>query len=514
MAQQNVLNSVNPGLPAGEVEEAFRLLQQAEKLRARGELDRARTVCEPLVHRYPDYFGALQTLGLIYADKGQHPQALGCLVRASMLNPRSWQALTALSGVYLELGASEMAARTLEQARKLKADDPAIPLTLAEIYHSEREHGLALGACRAAYDLDRNYTPAAIGMANSLLELGEYEEAATILEDLIRRGTRTLPVLALVDQLPAGMIEFDILSALDATTAEPGADRNEFENSRMFVRASVLHKAGRHDEAWQSLTAANRQLWLRAESHARELAATQRANLEALKHKRISAGKPRDRTSAPVSLFILGASRSGKTTAESLAGTLDAVKRGYENPAVENAVRRTFQTASLLTHRMLDVLPEKLDDQFRAFYLEELSERAGDAKVFTNTHPARIHDVARIAAIVPNARFLFVKRDLDDTLLRIYMRKYTRGNADSYDLKAARGSILWYHRMIDVLAEKLPDVSRVLQYEEVIEDPRAALRATAELCGLPAHEKPLPPLGDDRNCAEPYREVMAAALRD
>ena len=48
----------------------------------------------------------------------------------------------------------------------------------------------------------------------------------------------------------------------------------------------------------------------------------------------------------------------------------------------------------------------------------------------------------------------------------------------------------------------------------VIEDPRAALRATAELCGLPAHEKPLPPLGDDRNCAEPYREVMAAALRD
>ena len=42
----------------------------------------------------------------------------------------------------------------------------------------------------------------------------------------------------------------------------------------------------------------------------------------------------------------------------------------------------------------------------------------------------------------------------------------------------------------------------------------SALRATAELCGLPAHEKPLPPLGDDRNCAEPYREVMAAALRD
>lgn len=498
--------------PADQVDEAFRLLQQAEKLRARGELDRARTICEPLVNRYPDYFGALHTLGMIYADKGQYPQALGCLVRASMLNPRSWQALTALSGVYLELGASEMAARTLDQARKLKADDPAIHLTLAEIYHGEREHALALEACRTAYALDPAYTPAAIGMANSFLELGQHAEAADVLKTMLDRGVRTLPVLALLDSLPPGLVDFDVLPAIEQATQEPGSDKADFENSRTFVRASALHKARKYPEAWQALVAANGQLWERLEGQARELAITQRANLEVLERTRFKVGGSRERAAAPVSLFILGASRSGKTTLESLVAALDGVKRGYENPAVENAVRRTFQSAGLLTHRMLEVLPNKLENQFLDFYLEELSERAGSAKVFTNTHPARIHDAARIAAIVPNARFLLVKRNPEDTLLRVYMRKYTRGNADSYDLKSAHASILWYHRMIDLLATGLPGISRVIQYEEMVQDPQAVLRIAADLCGLPVNNTAVPLLGDDRNCATPYRELMAAAL--
>jgi len=65
-------------------------LQRAEALRQQGQLDLALTLCQPLVARFPDYYGALYTLGLIYADKNQHPQALGLLVRAVMLNPRSW----------------------------------------------------------------------------------------------------------------------------------------------------------------------------------------------------------------------------------------------------------------------------------------------------------------------------------------------------------------------------------------------------------------------------------------
>ena len=112
----------------------------------------------------------------------------------------------------------------------------------------------------------------------------------------------------------------------------------------------------------------------------------------------------------------------------------------------------------------------------------------------------------------PNVRFIFVKRNLEDNVLRIYQRKYAKGNFYSYDLKAAREHVLWYHQMMDVLAAMLPTIVRVIQYEDMVADPAAALRTAANLCGLPAPEASLPAVGDDRGCAEPYRQFMAAEL--
>ena len=148
----------------------------------------------------------------------------------------------------------------------------------------------------------------------------------------------------------------------------------------------------------------------------------------------------------------------------------------------------------------------------RDIYLKELAQRAGAAKVFTNTHPGRIHDAARVAAAFPDVRFIFVKRNLQDNMLRIYMRKYAFGNPYGYDLAAIRDHITWYHEMIDVLAEKLPHITRVVHYEDIVADPRAALDVAAELCGVPMEHGPLPDIGDDRGCAEPYRDFMDAAL--
>ena len=63
--------------------------------------------------------------------------------------------------------------------------------------------------------------------------------------------------------------------------------------------------------------------------------------------------------------------------------------------------------------------------------------------------------------------------------------------------------------MIDVLAEKLPDISRVVHYEDMVVDPAAALRTAADLCGRPMHDRPLPPTGGDRGCALHDRRIGA-----
>jgi hypothetical protein len=109
-------------------------------------------------------------------------------------------------------------------------------------------------------------------------------------------------------------------------------------------------------------------------------------------------------------------------------------------------------------------------------------------------------------------RFILLKRNIEDNVLRIFMRRYARGNVYSYDLQAARDHIVWYHQMIDLLVQQLPHIVRVIRYEDMVADPAAALRTAADLCGLPVPSRPLPPAGDDRGCAQPYRALMAGNL--
>jgi hypothetical protein len=197
---------------------------------------------------------------------------------------------------------------------------------------------------------------------------------------------------------------------------------------------------------------------------------------------------------------------------ESLVGMLEGVKRGYENPSLDNAISRTYQDAGLLSTYTLDYLPPQFYPLVRKIYAEELVQRGGSTRVFTNTHPGYIHEAGRLAQTLPNARFLFVKRNLDDVVLRMFMRLYRRGNSYAYDLSAARAYIEWYDQIADLLAEKLPDTVRVVRYEDMVADPDAALRLAAELCGLPMPKGPVPTIGDDRGCAKPYRNLIASEL--
>jgi len=145
---------------------------------------------------------------------------------------------------------------------------------------------------------------------------------------------------------------------------------------------------------------------------------------------------------------------------------------------------------------------------FREHYLAELDRRAGPARVFTNTLPGRIDDVLSIVSAIPRVRVALIKRDPDDTALRIYMTKYLKGNSYAYDLAAIRRYLAWYDEMIELVAAKLPGRSEVFVYEDMADKPLGVARKAAELCGLQATDKPLPTLAFDVGCAGPYRQWM------
>lgn len=495
--------------------ETRKKLEEAERLRGLKEFARARSICDELLQSYPDYVGALHTLGLILADERDYTRAVSCLHRAAMLNRKDWRILTALSGVYLRLDAPHMAAQVLEQARRYKPDDAGVLVTLGEIYREEREYELAADAFEKARAFDPSLDAARIGLALCCTHLGRSSDVAEIASDLIERGSRSIRAISLLAHLPPSMVNIDVLALLDEAVPAKNQNEEEFQSLVAFSRAAALDKAARHAEAWDNLVAANRIHRLQNQDKYRGSSRRQSEFLAWLRSRTIDA-KPlaNGKAKHPLSLFILGPSRSGKTTMEYLASLLPGVKRGYENPILENAVRTTFQAEGFLTRDLMIELPPALDDSCRQLYLEELSERAGSAKVFTNTHPGQIIDAARLAAVVPGVRFIFMKRNIDDLTLRIYMKKYGTGNIYAYDIGTIRDYLAWYHNMMDVLASKLPRICRIIHYEEMIADPTRALSTVAELCGLPAPAGPVKTPGDDRGCAQSYAAFIAQALKD
>jgi Flp pilus assembly protein TadD len=501
---------------------SFNRLKQAEELRLAGKLDAAQAICEQLVREYPKYWAALHTLGLVLVDKKNNEEALNYLVRAAMLDPRSCSTLTALSSVYLALGASEMAAHTLEQARTISPKDPTILSLMGGIYREEREYELAREAFREALALDGESMEAAVGLGWVCSHMGQSAESAAVferivesglerLEGLAEAGMAQLDVLNGLAHLPSKFVKLDVLSVLDGLVRQRGQGTADFEITASFVRVAALDKTGRYPEAWKYALTANRAIFSKIGNHLRRARERENTMLNFLRANPIRAAESAN-GKYPISLFILGPSRSGKTTMERLAAKLDGVKRGYESPSVEIATRRAFQSGCLLTSSYFELLPAELHSLCREFYLHELAGRAGSAKVFTSTVPTRVFDAPFTAATFPNVRYICVRRKLEDTILRMFQSKYQGGNLYAYDLKAARDHVLWYDQMIDLLAAKLPGAVRIIHYEDMVADPAAALRTAAELCGLTPPCGPVPALGDDRGCAEPYRRLIAAEL--
>lgn len=490
------------------MQEARRQLEEADRLRQQGKLDRAESACHALTRRYPGYMAALHTLGLIHLDKRNYDRALDCLTRAIMLDPQSWMTLTALARTQARLGATDMAAQTLERAIAIRPDDPAILVSLAEILRDEREYERAVDVYRQALARDPSLDSAAIGLALVLGAIGQHAEAQAVFESLLRRGCRTLDLFHAMTTLPAAALPGNMLDLLDAL--EVRKEDADSKLTSLFVRGAALDAAGRHAEAWDCFRTGNRSMAAALAGELRNDLARQRTSFDALRAMTQAAAAPDPRL--PVSLFILGPSRSGKTTLERLVGILDGVKRGYENPGIDASLRRAFHAAALPPSRHLELVPRNYLPAFRDLYLDDMLRRAGSARVFSNSTPGRIHDAALIATTIPNARFVFITRDRNDNALRIFMSKYLQGNAYAYDLTSIHAHLDWYDQMAALFADKFPGLARGISYEEMVADPASALITTADLCGLTTSGGiKIPAFGDDRGCAQPYRQMMEAS---
>lgn len=225
--------------------------------------------------------------------------------------------------------------------------------------------------------------------------------------------------------------------------------------------------------------------------------------------KNAQVGSNHEDSNYPRLLEILGPSRSGKTTLETLVSTLEGVSRGYESGIISDTSDKVLASVGLPKTESLSALPEIQKELFRNQVRSHLENTFGSKDLITITRPGGIYSAPTLPALIPNIKFVFIQRDMDDLTYRIYASNYRQSNAYSYSIRTIRQYIEWYTQIMLSMKEKFPDIVHLISYEQMVENPQATLSDIAEFVGLAMSKHDILPIHDDRGCAQPYIQFMA-----
>lgn len=491
-------------------------LADAERKRKQGRLKEAETVCRELLETDPTYVGALQTFGLVAIEQKNYRQAVTCFLTAAANAPTDPSNFTNLAAAWLGLELPDMAAVMLREALRIDDTNPATHHLLGDVFSSKKQFAEAMASYRDALAIDPDFDQSLLQLCQCYLNLGYYDQATEIVTRLRKVRPDSVSVLHVMLQLPRQLLDSstDLHGLVRKTRRSQGQTQAEFDTKKAFVEAAILDREGKHAEAWQVLCDINgklnrevQSLWMtQSEGHKQSLAAT-----TALDGSKLPRPRDRKPTDGPVPLFILGPSRAGKTTLETLVGAHDDVNRGYEGEVVQFASRRAAQKAGLVNIADPEQLPKNLHGAFAIEFRHRLAETNPHHKLVSITTPGLISKAGLLAQCLPEALFVFVNRNRDDTAFRIFMKNYSSGNHYNHDLKNAYAYIDWYGEMIGVLSEKLRHRAIIVDYADMIADPAAAFARVRALCGLPEDNIQLPDIGSDIGAAEPYLNLMRGA---
>lgn len=494
-------------------------LERAQKLIAAEQLDKANKVLQNLVNKEPNYFAAWFLLGVIASRNNMWMAAASHFGRAAMLNPDDVPTQLNLARAHIAVGALDLGEQTL---RKVLAHDPKnVPAyrALAKAKNEDRDYFGAAQTLETARELEPN-NPAilqALGSAN--MELGNLDEARTHYSSALKHALarkdmmHSLPVILSQFLGLPGEVDLKPLRKIIGQLEKRLPSTGQNFDALQFAKGRLLEKEGDIDAAWNVFSEVNNRIWKQVEATGHMFDARMATSLEYAKQVDVTPSvETRTKSGVgPIPLFIVGGSRSGKTTFERLIGADPQVARGYENRIVETAITRTAFQVGL--PKLIDFwyLPENVDDVFASLMTRDLERRANSADIFTITYPGSINHAGRIARNFPRAFFVFMTRNREDQALRCFQKHYRRGNVYSYNWQATLRYLELYEQLADVWLDRLGGRAMRVSYEDLVTDPASVVRAVGERIGHQFDIGENLSVGDDRGCSTPFAPYIPQA---
>ena len=171
-------------------------------------------------------------------------------------------------------------------------------------------------------------------------------------------------------------------------------------------------------------------------------------------------------------LFIMGPSKSGKSSLEHILSKSSYVKTLYETIEHNKLLRDNGYREDTN-----ELLFENLFSQSEGKLLNEGYE------VVTCTNPGSIFYSDYLIDMLPDTYFIVIKRDSKDVSPEIFTTEYKTENIHSCDANEISNYLDVYYRICQSLALKVPERCLTVSFEDIVKAPEYVVGQVSELIG-------------------------------
>lgn len=476
-----------------------------------GQNQRVLAEAKALSLLYPDSFVVWNFMGAAYHRLGQLPAAAKSFQRSCELNPKFADGFNNLGVALVAQGRADEAISRFRRAVELKPGYVDAYNNLGSIYFKQNQLDQAVECFKYASDSGSNNVEAFSDLGLALQRQGKIDQAISIYERalaiqpdhagvltnlgsaLAAQGkpkdglTHYLSAMEIdpkfglahinVAKLPVGLVKSEVLEKLEKLSSSSAQSFDDINFK--FFQANILRHKGKTSESFDFICEANRMMEDREkiQSWRERMAATE---------KELTHWSPENSFDGGISsyklLFILGPSRSGKSTVERILSEIPGFARSYEGWRGRTSMKA--DSASLNEAQSRSAVTSQSKSRIENFlYFEEEEVLAQGIRILSCTHPSAIHSLHSLYESFENAFFVFVQRDPIETASEVFAQEYRVGNHYSYNPNSALEYVERYNRLSQELTNKLAKRAMSVRYQDVLDDPTAVARKIENLLG-------------------------------
>jgi tetratricopeptide (TPR) repeat protein len=485
-------------------------LVEAAKLLSEGKLGKAERIVRDLLKKHPADVSAIRTLADIGIKMGQLKDAGQLLERCLELAPDFHAARHSYAMVLMRQQKPEAA---IQETEKLLAQEPNNPnfLTLkASVLTRIGDQPGALEIYEKVLKDYPNQARAQMSYGHTLKTVGRLDEAIEAYKKCVRLSPEVGEAYWSLANLKTFRFSDEDIDSMRSQVTTEGGDADD-QSHLAFALGKALEDRKAYDESFKFYKRGNgiRRIEHRHNPKVNVLDSVRqvRALPSAFFEQRRGWG-----CQAPDPIFVVGLPRAGSTLLEQILASHSQVEGTSELQDIITISRKLGnRSRKNPAGKYPEVLAELTQDQCRELgesYLETTRIHRSDTPFFIDKMPNNFRHIGLIHLILPNSKIIDARRHPMGGCFSSFKQMFAHGQTFTYGLEDIGKYYRDYVRLMDHWDAALPGRVHRVQYEEMVTDTDAQIRALLDYCELDFEEQCLRFYETDRAIRTPSAEQV------